>query len=112
MDDFSVLVTHPSFALGHHRVTCLIIRADIAIDTRPSIFAFAVVAFSHGSIDSVGQRATNRRQTVVSPISRRARTFAIVLVTLGILTAGELRKKTIEATVCQYHVPLGGDGCA
>ena len=109
MYDFSILVTHSSFDLGHQRVTCLIRRADIAIDTRPSIFAFAVVPLSHGSIYSVCQRSTNRRQTVVSSVSRRACTFAVVLITFGILTAGKGRQKTIKATAGQYHMPLCRD---
>jgi hypothetical protein len=50
MYDLSVLVANSSFAVWHQCITRLILGANIAVDARPSLFAFAIVALSHGPI--------------------------------------------------------------
>jgi hypothetical protein len=50
MYDLSVPVANSSLVVWHQCITRLILGANVAVDARPSLFAFAVVALSHGPI--------------------------------------------------------------
>jgi hypothetical protein len=47
---FSILVADSPLLGRHQRITSFILGANIAVDARPSLFAFAVVALPHRSI--------------------------------------------------------------
>jgi hypothetical protein len=52
----AILIADSSFILGHQSIAGLVIRANIAIDACPPIFALTEIAISYGSIISVRQR--------------------------------------------------------
>jgi len=48
--NFAVLVADSPIFGRHQRITSFIIRADVAVNARPSFLTLAVVALSHGPI--------------------------------------------------------------
>jgi hypothetical protein len=48
--DVSVLVADSPILGGHHSIAGLVLRANIAVDARPSFFTLAGVALPHWSI--------------------------------------------------------------
>lgn len=61
LDDIALLVAASTIFGFHERVTGLVLGADVAVDTRPSLIAFAGVALSHRSVFASGQRAASCR---------------------------------------------------
>lgn len=48
--DFSILVADSPLLGRHQRITSFILGANIAVDARPSLFTFAIIALPHRSI--------------------------------------------------------------
>ena len=89
LDHFSILVANTTRVLWHQRIAGSVLCANIAVDTCPSIRAFAIVAFAHRPIESISERSADYivsayryfildiiirtwSQAIISPKTRRA----------------------------------------
>lgn len=61
LNNLAILITNTAIASFHKSVTSIVLSADVAVDTCPSVIAVASVALSHRSIFAPGQRATSYR---------------------------------------------------
>lgn len=56
MNDLSILVTDTALLGRHQGITRLILGANVAVDSSPTLFAFAIVTVSQWPIASICQR--------------------------------------------------------
>lgn len=96
VDGHALTVANTSFPVGHHRVASIVCIAYIAVDTTPAVLARAVFVLSRCSIDTVGERATGGRGTIISSIPRWARALAREFVTRGELMTLERIELAVE----------------
>jgi hypothetical protein len=114
---FPILIAYASLLLGHESIACVVFSTYVAINTCPAIVAFTIVPTSHRTVLSISQGPTyyiaisilllyhiklldssrrTWRQAVIPTESSGTGTFAVVLIAVGILAAGESWEETIE----------------